>query len=202
MRRGFLLIIALALVLAACGAPTAPAPAPVPASTTAAAPAGPQAPSKGVALGPRPRDIRIDGIHPCSVLTPLQLRTLGYSGDPTSGQEDSPLYGPARTCTIFAYDPQIVSVNVSLVDTKGVEVWTGGSLAASVVPITVGGFPALLVKINGVTDSCSIELDVAPARMIDVQVHDGGGTPPISQDDLCARVQKAAEQVMVTLTPR
>ena len=43
------------------------------------------------------------------------------------------------------------------------------------------------------TDYCSVDVDVAPGQLLDVQFGDGGYRPPIPQRDLCVRARQTAE---------
>lgn len=127
---------------------------------------------------------------------------LGLSGEPRGSTENSPLYGSTRVCTVFSLAGKPVAVAVALVDRTGIDVWTRGNLAAAIAPITIGGFPSVLTRVNAVTDACNVQIDIAHGQLVDVQVHDGGDKPPIPQDELCRQVQAAAEQVMTSLTKR
>lgn len=191
MRRVLLLTILLAV--AACGAPPPPPP---PAANPPAPVVGP------VTLAPRPRTIRLDGIDPCSLLSAPQLGALGLGGEPRGSTENSPLYGSTRLCTVFSLVGKPVAVTVVLADRTGIDVWTRGTLAAAVAPVTIGGFPSILSRVNAVPDACNVQVDIAPGQLVDVQVHDGGDKPPIPQDELCRQAQAAAEQVMTVLTKR
>jgi hypothetical protein len=51
-------------------------------------------------------------------------------------------------------------------------------------------------------DYCSVEVDVAAGQLLDVQLSDGGGQPPIPQQELCARAEQVAETLMWSLIAR
>ena len=78
VRRIGLLLGALAVLVSGCAAVGGP---PEPAERTA------------LELPPRPRDVRIDGIEPCSLLTEAQRADLGLDGEPSSSTEPSVLFG-------------------------------------------------------------------------------------------------------------
>lgn len=156
-----------------------------------------------VALPPRPRDVRIDGIEPCSLLTAPQRAELGLDGEPSSGSEPSALFGGDEpACVVRGYTPRAVTVGLGLVTTTGIELFTRGELEAVVSPVHVQGFPAVVALPNRFMDFCSVFVDVAPGQLLDVQFADGGREPPIPQDRLCHDAEQVADAAMRTLLGR
>jgi hypothetical protein len=94
-------------------------------------------------------------------------------------------------------DPTILGIGV--VTSAGIERWRQGNLAAQVQPTSVGGFPALIAQPTQSTAYCAVEVDVAPGQLLDVQLFDGGHTPPLRQEDLCSGAQRAAGEIIKTL---
>jgi hypothetical protein len=84
--------------------------------------------------------------------------------------------------------------------TTGIERWTEGDLAVRLRPTAVADFPSLIAEPTNFTDYCSVEVDAAAGRLIDVQFSDGGRRPPIPQSDLCARAEVSAAEVMKSLS--
>ena len=189
MRRLLPLLAAAAVVAAGCTteaterppAPSAPPAAPAPA---------------------RPREIRLDGVDPCSLLTPQQRAELGFTSQPRPVKAYVDLFrAEVPSCTMIGFKPAL-GLGVSTVTSVGVERWREGDLAATLEPTSVAGFPALVATPTKYTTFCSVEVDVAAAQLIDIQVSDAGAQPPVPQSDLCARGQRAAEAVVATLLSR
>jgi hypothetical protein len=193
--RAAVLAVLVGVLVAACAVegPTGGAVAP-----TSPAPAGE---AGGLELPPRPREVRLDGVDPCSLLTEQQRADLGLDGRPVFSQAPVGLYPGAEVplCTIGGFEPRAVTVGLSLVTTVGIERFTSGELAAEIRPITVQGFPAVVAVPTRFTEFCTVVLDVAPGQLVDVQFRDGGRRPPIPQPQLCRDAELVSVEVMATL---
>ena len=84
----------------------------------------------------------------------------------------------------------------------GVERWKEGDVTASVHSTTVAGFPAVVAAPSGLADNCSVEVDVSIGQLLDVQLSDGGGKPPIPQEELCTRAEPMAALLVMSLIDR
>jgi hypothetical protein len=158
----------------------------------------------GIELPPRPRDVPIAGVEPCSLLTEEQRAELGLDGLAVSDSGPVGLYGGAEVplCTISGWEPRAIAVGLTIVTTAGVELFTSGELAAEVRPVQVRGFPAVVAVPTRFTEFCTVIVDVAPGQLLDVQFADGGRLPPIPQPELCRGAQGVAEAAMATLLTR
>jgi hypothetical protein len=163
----------------------------------AVAPAEPS----GIQLPPRPREVRVEGVEPCSLLTPEERAKLGLDARPVSDSAPSVLYngGEVPLCTIGGFQPRAIVVGLGVVTTAGIELFTSGKLAAQVRPIQVQGFPAVVAEPTRFTEYCTVIVDVAPGQLLDVQFRDGGRRPPIPQDQLCRDAEQVAGLAMGTL---
>lgn len=162
----------------------------------------PSAPT-GVLLPPRPRELRLDGVDPCSLLTTDQWASLGFDSAPKRSDRTTELFrGQVATCTVIGFGPKPAAVGLNMVTTVGVERWQAGDLAAEVLPDEVAGFPAVVVRPTHVETYCNVDVDVSSGQLVDVQVLDGGGRPPLSQDELCGRAAMSAELVIKALLAR
>ena len=155
----------------------------------------------GIELPPRPREVRIDGVEPCSLLTPEERVKLGLDARPVSDSAPSVLYngGEVPLCTIGGFQPRAIVVGVGVVTTAGIELFTSGELAARVRSIQVQGFPAVVAEPTRFTDYCTVIVDVAPGQLLDVQFRDGGRQPPIPQEQLCRDAEQVAGVAMGNL---
>jgi hypothetical protein len=158
----------------------------------------------GILLPPRPREVRLDGVDPCSLLTKEQRAALGFESEPRSGTiAASALYrGDVPICTMRGFTGRASSVGIGVVTTAGIDLWTTGSLDAEVTPTTIGGFPAVVAVPRRFIEYCSVDVDVAPGQLIDVQFRDGGNRPQIAQKDLCKQAVQTAEAAVTSLLTR
>jgi hypothetical protein len=155
-----------------------------------------------LSLPPRPRDIPIDDVDPCTLLTREQRAELRLDRPPQPRKEPSLLYpGDVPWCSIGGNEPAI-SVSISVVTTAGIEFWTSGQAAADLQPVEVVGFPALVARSQTFDDGCNVLVDVATGQLLDVQVRSAGADPPIAEDLLCRDAERAASLVMDTLLSR
>jgi hypothetical protein len=191
---GLVLAVLLCVLTSACVVDGSAAPA---ASTESR-------PSEVVDLPPRPREVRLDGVDPCSLLTEQQRAELGLDARPVFSQAPVGLY-PGEgvpACDIRGFEPRAVAVGISLVTTVGIERFTSGELAAEIRPISVQGFPAVVAVPTRFTEYCTVVIDVAGGQLVDVQFRDGGRRPPIWQPQLCRDAEVVAGEVMASLLDR
>nr|WP_246106832.1 DUF3558 domain-containing protein [Pseudonocardia kunmingensis] len=184
-------------MLASACSPESPAPSAPPTSTEVR-------PDGVVELPPRPREVRLDGVNPCSLLTEGQRARLGLDGRPVLSQAPVGLYpgGDVVACDIRGFEPRAVAAGISLVTTVGVERFTSGDLAAEIRRTAIHGFPAVVAVPTRLTNYCTVIVDVAVGQLVDVQFRDGGRTPPIPQGQLCRDAEAVAADVMMTLLDR
>jgi hypothetical protein len=158
----------------------------------------------GVDLPPRPQEVRLDGIDPCSLLTEEQRAELGLDGRPVFSQAPVGLYPGAEVpaCDMRGFEPRAVTTGISIVTTIGIERFTAGELDAEIRPITVEGFPAVVAVPSRFTDYCTVVVDVAAGQLLDVQFATGGRQPPIPQQQLCRDAEVVAGEAMKTLLER
>jgi hypothetical protein len=183
-------VLALLLLVSACTITGDEAP-----------PADPAAPAPSSVLPPRPRDVRIDGVDPCSLLTEAQRAELGLDARPRLDVGPLPPY-PGRgipLCLFGGFTPRAVSVAVSVVTTAGVEIFTSGELVAELQTVRVAGFPAAVARPTRNGDFCTVIVDVAPGQTLDVNFRSSDPQPAASQQQLCAAAGRAAEAAMSTL---
>lgn len=151
-----------------------------------------------VTLPPRPRDVPVRGVDPCTLLTAAQRPGLGVLAG-TPGQAATQFPG-ATTCDYRSSDGTPGAVfAVSTVTGAGVAAWLDPTLADNVRQVSVGGFPALDATTKG-TDllhGCTTAVSVATGQMLTVQ----WGLPPrgTTTAQSCARTEQVAGAAMTTL---
>ena len=180
-------MVAALMILTACAAP---------------APAPPESPAGGgVVLPDRPRDVPLDGVDPCALLTAAQRAELGLDGTPRPylGSPNE-LMGPTDACSVSGFGSRAISFAIRLSVSRGIEGFTDARVDPPVVPIEVAGFPAVLSPPpDYMADNCVVAVDVAPGQTLAVLLRDGGRLPPIPVAELCADVPRYAAEVMATL---
>jgi len=152
-----------------------------------------------ISLPARPRDVRLDGVDPCRVLSPGQRDQLSLDNAPSRYVDAA--FGNAQACTIRGTGSGNVA-RLALVTTEDVHVWLDDNAQVSARPLTVAAFPALEVRTPGVETACDVDIGVADGQFLDVLFRDGGNATPLPQDTLCAAAQRVAEAAMTSLTRR
>ena len=196
------LLAVLAGALAGCAQPVAGAPAPAPPQAAGVSPttATPTTATPAPDLPPRPREVRLDGLDPCTLLPRTDLAELGLEAPPRLTVAPSGLYGgEVRLCTARGYEPRVVSAGVILSVTGGIDLYLRPGVRSEITPIDVEGFPAIVAVPTTLRDFCTVVVDIAPGQAVDVQVADGGGVPPVPQAGLCADAERTAAAVMQNL---
>lgn len=196
MRRLLVLCVVSVLAgsVAGCAAPGpgAPSPAATTVPPTSAAPS--------IELPPRPREIRVDDLDPCTLLTAGQRAELELDREPLLDVAPSGFYGGVtQLCSIRRLEQPGYRIAVQLSVTAGVEAYLRTGVPAELAPIDVRGFPALEVRSTRLRDICTVVVDVAPGQALDVLVSNGGETPVATQDRLCERARQAADLTTATL---
>jgi hypothetical protein len=188
-RRAVRAVLLLVTAVLAAGCTTA-----VPGTPSAAGP---------TPLPPRPREVRLDGVDPCSLLTAEQRAALGYRSTASSSRPYVELFGgEVPTCTMSSSSTDPTILGVGLVTTVGIERWQQGNLEAVSRPDHVAGFPAIVAVPSQSKTYCAVEVDVAAGQLLDIQFLDAGHQPPLRQEELCSRARRSAEAAIKTLLTR
>jgi hypothetical protein len=149
-----------------------------------------------VTIPPRPADLPLDDVEPCSLFTKAQLADLGIDQEPEKGTGDSQLKGPTCTIEVSGHEP-FYSYTAQLVTDFGVDAWLTGERNVDAWLVSVGGYPAVDFKTKGVDDQeCFTTVDVAEGQQLLVDVS------PLEDVDyrkLCPMSEKAAGMALQTL---
>jgi len=112
---------------------------------TAPVPEAPAVPSSAAAAPQRPREVRLDGVDPCSLMTPAERTEFGLDGAPGYTNTPTPLFGGSvPTCTITGLADRPVALGIGAVTTVGIERWQQDDLADIVRTTSVMGFPSVV----------------------------------------------------------
>ncbi|MFC0439116.1 DUF3558 domain-containing protein [Kutzneria buriramensis] len=191
-----LLLLCAAVALAGCSVFPVSEASQTHDNTTSASPAPTTPTTTSLTLPPRPRELPLDKVNPCTILTKQQRTQLSLDTTPTP-YTDTEL--KARACTIRGtYSGQVA--RLALVTNEGAELWISDEAQNTAKVISVIGFPALEVRTPNLDTLCNVEVDVAQGEFLDVLFRDGGSATPIPQDDLCLGAQRVAEAAMNSLS--
>jgi hypothetical protein len=165
------------------------------------APVSEDAPSTSTTpvLPPRPGTLRLDGVDPCTILTASQRASLSLDATPVPYTDTE--FDRAKACGIRGVQSG-TETRLALVLDMGVDVWLSDEAQVQAQPVTVSGYPALVVRTPGLDDACDVEVDTGQDQFLDVLFRDGGNTPPLPQDTLCLGAQRVAEAAVTSLKAR
>jgi Protein of unknown function (DUF3558) len=180
MIRWFLTLIPAMTMCAACTSAVSGQPAP-----DSAAPQ----------LPPRPRELRIDSLNPCSALTSPQLASLGVQFYATEKPRDK--RGPGCDWIHSPSEP-IESYTVAINTLGGVELAFG---QPQLDVTTVAGFGA--VETPGLfstgQDECIVNVDVASGQAVQVGYFYDGSAISMTHELACQKARNAAALAMQTI---
>lgn len=168
------------------------------------APVGGNAVSTGnsvtTTLPPAPREIRIDDLDPCTVLTADQLDRLRVGGPDLAPATDS--RGPICQWSGGASRRVFEGYLVEGILDSGPEFAFGNRRGATV--ITVAGFPAVQTQGNyaPADASCVVLLGVARGQTLQIAYDYNGPPETMTKDLACTKARTAAELAMQTLIAR
>jgi hypothetical protein len=199
-RRALCAVVALSVLassgLAGCSSSPATSSGPGPSPSPAEGPS-PATPSPSP-LPPRPLALRLDGIDPCTLLTPKQGRQ--FSSVPSRRVADDQEPG-IYDCIWSTFPTNPVSNwTASSVLDHGADYYLGSVTGAQIVQ--VDGFAAVQTSSNLADPErqCLLYVDVAPGQALDVQyINPNGDYPGISHQVACQQATKAAELMVANL---
>lgn len=150
-------------------------------------------------LPPRPQELRIDGVDPCTLLDPQQRRRLGVDSEPRAGGGSS-RGEPACSYSHLSSEP-FYSVNVATVPFEGAQVWLSGTRNVDARIVDIAGFGAVTTRVKGDNSDCSVIVDVAEGQSVDV-LFTGDSAGSFTSDEMCEQARLAAEAATKTLLAR
>jgi len=150
-----------------------------------------------VDIPPRPRDLSLDGIDPCTLFTPAQRTELRVD-DVDSGTSGSNHYSGMRTCVLdVSAQAPFYTYDVIAVTNEDVGFWLTGTRNADATLVSVGGYPAAKFNTKGVDTDCVYAVGVAEGQHLQFEM-----TPTsdgFTQEDICRDSEQAAEMALQTL---
>jgi hypothetical protein len=154
-----------------------------------------------IQLPPRPTDVSLTGVDPCSLLTPVQRSRLGVltgqRGLPAQLEDNSP------TCDFrFADGTPGAEYSVAVDTTEGIQLFLNPNLADDVRQVSVGEFPALDITLRApdLLQGCTTAVSVANGQMFTVDLGQPKRGTTTAQS--CARTEQVADAVLTTARTR
>jgi hypothetical protein len=163
-----------------------------------------QVPTNGagaISLPPRPSDVPLAGVDPCTLLIPAQQATLGV----TAGRPGPPaqLVDNSPTCDFrFADHTPGAEYTVTVDTVAGIQRYLDPNLADVIKPVSVNGFPALDVTLKppDLLQGCTTVVSVANGQMFTVNL--GQPAKGTTTTQSCARTEQVAAAVLATAQTR
>jgi len=151
-----------------------------------------------VAIPPRPRDIKLDGVDPCKLFTKPQLDQIKVDRQKGSTQTEDTFKG-SPICQMDGGDGKVFwDYELWLVTTEGIEPWLSGKRNVDAKLVDVGGFPAADYKIMGTTTfECTTSVGVANGQQLMSVFRPSRNA--FSQEQMCQKSEQAAGFAMQTL---
>lgn len=169
-------------------------------------PTGSESPSSeestpsSVDVPPPPRDLSLDGIDPCTLLTDAQQTELSINDvRPDDGSDAGTIYTDMKACT-FDKDAEEPFISYDFVAVTNIDVgwWINEPHNADVKLISVGGYPAAQFHIKGSGKyGCAVALGVAKNQHLHVEMLPLNDE--ITGDAICEGSKQAAEMALQTL---
>jgi hypothetical protein len=182
------LMLLLAGLFVACGSPAGSSPAPdvsVP-------------PTTAVLLPPRPEDLPIEMLDPCTVLSLEQRLRLGVGEGRTTPSKSVP---GSLTCQWRRFPEEPQDAYLIAPDPRhGAEYALGSTTGARVVIISGYGAVETQVGSSPQDAHCLLLLDVVAGQNLWVQYDYDGSTVPMTKQLACDKAKVAAEMAVRTLT--
>ncbi|NMH81204.1 DUF3558 family protein [Pseudonocardia xinjiangensis] len=154
-------------------------------------------PTSAENLSPRPRELSLDRVDPCSLLTVVQQQQLGVgNGRPGTAGEDP--QSPACAWTRFPEEPQD-AYQLRLDKTQGAEGSLSSVTGAKVLHIH--GFATIetLSPHLPPTSHCVMVVDAASGQNLVLRYEYDGSTVAMTKQLACDKAKVAAEMAVQTL---
>ena len=196
-------VAALAVVATACTDKEAGTPTQAGGDTPSVEPGGTgtEEPSTTPSIPPRPAELKLDAVNPCSLLTTDQLKQLKVNRT-RERANGTTTYKGAKECVLNVTEQEpYYDYVISAVTTEGIAPWLSGKRNVDVELVSVGGYAAARYDIRGegpTSSDCTTSIDVADGQQLMVSMS------PISlkvfsQEQICQMSEQAAGLVLTTL---
>lgn len=195
-------LAALAAVLAGCTSATNGLPnAGSTTTTTTGGTSGPPLLNNNstITFAPRPRDLPLTGVDPCSLLTSPQQAQLQVRPGVHAHPDDIVFRGSPICSFPFGVRGPGLAYAIEPVTSQGIKYWLDPTLADTLKQVTIAGYPALdlTAKFNPSTDNqCETAVDVANGQLLLVDYAPPAGRP---NSEACTQTENVAAAAVATL---
>jgi hypothetical protein len=156
-----------------------------------------------VTLPPRPKELKVDGVDPCTLLTKSQQQQLGLDAEPLRSNPNDPGQQDAKGNPGCDYgktgsNPRY-SYLITLVPQEGADAWLREKRNVQVRPTVVANYGAVTTQL-GTTQRrvCNVVVDVAQGQSLDVQFSSITENA-FTRDQLCQKAADGAALAVQTL---
>ncbi|QGK71716.1 DUF3558 domain-containing protein [Allosaccharopolyspora coralli] len=152
----------------------------------------------GCGSSDRPRDLSLDEVQPCDLISQSELNALQVTAQPSPVPAVSGADEKGSTCM---YSPRYGgTVRVSVVTNHGIDRWTGGSMSSKAKDLPrIQGYRTILVSPAeiplGPRDLCRLYVDVAGGQSL--RAIGGPGTE--NEPSACEKARQFAEVAVRSL---
>lgn len=150
-----------------------------------------------VAIPPRPRDLTLDGIDPCTLFTDAQIAQLKLERKRPRTTDKG-----MKDCALDALKSPFDHYSALATTNEGIEPWLTGKRNVEAKLSSVAGFAAATYWFRGAHDhntpDCTTSVDVAKGQSLTVSA-DNDGQQTYTLEQLCQRAEQAAGLAVQTL---
>lgn len=195
MRKSLVLVLVAGLALAGCTDKDPGQAVPPVQTTTTGSGWNPSQPT----IPARPRELQLNGLDPCKLLTKPQLDQIKVNRQRNLVQTEQ-VYKDAPLCAMDGGDGQVFwGYSLWLITTEGIEPWLGGKRNVDARPITVDGFPAASYKLRGTSHfDCVTAVGVADGQQLAMNFQPLK-RDAFTQEQMCQKSEQAAAFAVQTL---
>jgi Protein of unknown function (DUF3558) len=191
-----LAIVLVALFAAACTRSEAGQPSAAGGGPTSEA-GRPPTSGSAVAIPARPRELKLDGIDPCTLFTDAQLAQLSLERKRPRITDKG-----MKDCAMDALKAPFDHYSAVATTNEGIGAWLTGKRNVDAKLSSVAGFAAATYWFRGAHDhntpDCTISVDVAEGQSLTVSA-DNDGKQTYTLEQLCQRAEQAAGLAIQTL---
>lgn len=195
-----LLGLLVAVAATACTKSEAGQAAPQQTTSTGSSSSGTQNPT--VTVPPRPRELKLNGLEPCSLITQAQRTELKIDRTRSRSNGTQQYKGMPECVLSIEKQQPFYQYVVTAATNEGIGPWLSGKRNVEAKLVSVSGFAAVTFWSRGAhdtnADGCTLAIDVANGQQLMVDTNNDGGHS-FTLDQMCQRAQHAAELAMQTL---
>lgn len=189
---GAAVVVCAVMTVAACSSTESGQPSPAAPSTSGFQGNG----TNHITLPPRPRDIPMAGVDPCTLLTAAQQARFQVKAGVRVpvGHEEVGL-GCAYNNLNNAGGQ---GLDIAAITSPGIEHWLNPYLTDTITQVSIAGFPALNVTpVLAQATGCSTNVSVANGQMLEID--NGLDATGMTKAQSCQKTNEVAQAAMATL---